>query len=248
MKTRPRVLVIDDEPHMRDMLEIGLDQRGFDVRSAQDGRAALGLLQTSWRPEVIVLDVVMPRIDGMALIPMLRRLTEAPIVMLSARQEISDKIAALSTGADDYVGKPFDLGELAARLLSRIRRPQLVKPASLTFGGIAMDLDRREVTRDGAPIALTSREFDLLATLVREPGRVFTREQLIDKVWGLDAEVEPNVVETYISYLRSKLEQPPAPRMIKTIRRVGYTIRSTKSAHKPLGDPHPVGPSYPARA
>jgi two-component system, OmpR family, response regulator PrrA len=226
MSARPRVLVIDDEPHMRDMLEIGLEQRGFEVRCAQDGGVALALLQTSWRPEVIVLDVVMPRIDGMSLIPMLRRTTEAPIVMLSAKAEISDKVQALSTGADDYVAKPFDLGELVARLQSRIRRPQLVKPQALTFAGIAMDLDRREVSRDGVDIALTSREFDLLATLVREPGRVFTREQLIDKVWGLDAEVEPNVVETYISYLRAKLELPPAPRLIQTIRRVGYTIRA----------------------
>jgi two-component system response regulator PrrA len=226
VSVRPRVLIIDDEPHMRDMLEIGLEQRGFDVRCAPDGGAALALLLTPWRPEVIVLDVVMPRIDGMSLIPMLRRTTEAPIVMLSAKAEASDKVQALSTGADDYVAKPFDLGELVARLQSRIRRPQLVKPQALSFAGIAMDLDRREVSRDGVAIALTSREFDLLATLVREPGRVFTREQLIDKVWGLDAEVEPNVVETYISYLRAKLEPPPSPRLIRTIRRVGYTIRT----------------------
>ena len=226
MSVRPRVLVVDDEPHMRDMLELGLDQHGFEVRCAQGGAAALALLRESWRPDVIVLDVLMPQIDGMSLIPMLRKVTEAPILMLSAKKEVPDKIEALTAGADDYVGKPFDLGELAARLHSRARRPQLSKPQAITFADIAMDLDSREVTRGGKPIALTTREFDLLATLLREPGRVFTREQLIDRVWGRDAAVEPNVVETYVSYLRSKLEQPPATRLIRTIRRVGYTIRN----------------------
>lgn len=167
----------------------------------------------------------MPKVDGMTLIPMVRRLTEAPILMLSARKEIPDKIAALTAGADDYLGKPFDLGELAARLHSRLRRPQLSKPQTVTFGDIAMDLERREVTRGNQPIALTTREFDLLATLLREPGRVFTREQLIDRVWGNDAAVEPNVVETYVSYLRGKLDEPDKPSLIRTVRRVGYTIR-----------------------
>lgn len=223
----PRVLVIDDEPHMRDMLELGLREYGFDVRSAAGGHAALALLGIpEWRPDVIVLDVMMPKIDGMTLLPMLRRASEVPIVMLSARKEVPDTIAALTAGADDYVGKPFDLGELAARLHSRVRRPQLSKPQTLSFADVEMDLDTRQVTRGGRSISLTVREFDLLAVLVREPGRVFTRAQLIDKVWGMDAEVEPNVVETYVSYLRAKLEEPPATRLIRTIRRVGYTIRT----------------------
>ncbi|HTX59525.1 MAG TPA: response regulator transcription factor [Verrucomicrobiae bacterium] len=229
MTARPRVLVIDDEPHMRDMLEIGLERHGFDVKCAADGPAALALFDSAWRPDAIVLDVVMPKIDGMALLPMLRRASEAPIVMLSARREVPDKIAALTAGADDYVGKPFDLGELAARLHSRVRRPQLSKPQSLAFAGVALDLEKREVERDGIPIALTAREFDLLATLIREPGRVFTREQLIDRVWGYEAAVEPNVVETYVSYLRAKLERPPFSPLIRTIRRVGYTIRAEPS-------------------
>jgi DNA-binding response OmpR family regulator len=221
---RPRILVIDDEPHMRDMLELGLAQHGFEVTSVAGGAAALALLDSPWRPDAIVLDVVMPKVDGMTLLPMIRRVTEVPILMLSARKEVPDKIAALTLGADDYVGKPFDLGELAARLHSRIRRPQLSKPQARSFADIDMDLDTRKVTRAGVDLALTAREFDLLAVLVREPGRVFTREQLIDRVWGYETAVEPNVVETYISYLRAKLEQPPAKRLIKTIRRVGYTI------------------------
>jgi DNA-binding response OmpR family regulator len=217
--------VIDDERHMRDMLEMGLAQHGFDVTSAADGLAALAVLGTQ-NPDVIVLDIMMPKIDGMSLIPMLRRASEVPIVMLSAREEPHDKIAAFTAGADDYVGKPFDLGELAARLHSRIRRPQLSKRDILVFGEITMDLATREANYGTKSLALTTREFDLLATLIREPGRVFTREQLIDRVWGSDAAVEPNVVETYISYLRTKLELPRGTSLIRTIRRVGYTIRS----------------------
>ena len=225
MNLRPRVLVVDDEPHMRDMLEIGLEQHGFDVKCVADAASALALLETPWRPDAIVLDVVMPKMDGMQLLPALRRSSEVPILMLSARKEVPDKIEALTAGADDYVGKPFDLGELAARIYSRVRRPKLSKPQSLTYADLAIDLDSRQVLRAGEPIALTPREFDLLAVFVREPGRVFTREQLLDKVWGYDAAVEPNVVETYVSYLRSKLEEPGGRRLIHTIRRVGYTMR-----------------------
>jgi two-component system response regulator PrrA len=225
MSTLPRVLVIDDEPDLRDVLEMGLAQHGFEVKAVPDGFKALDLLKGSWRPDVIVLDVLMPKVGGMELIPMLRRVSEVPILMLSARKDVPDKIAALTAGADDYVGKPFDLGELAARLHSRVRRPQLSKPQTLSFNDIAMDLERREVKRAGATIDLTTREFDLLAVLLREPGRVFTRAQLIDRAWGQDAEVEPNVVETYVSYLRNKLDAPEGPSTIKTVRGVGYTIR-----------------------
>jgi two-component system, OmpR family, response regulator PrrA len=223
--TKPRVLVIDDEPEMRGVLDLGLAQHGFDVQAAADGQAALAILRSGWRPDAIVMDVMMPKVDGMTLIPMVRRLTEAPILMLSARKEVPDKIAALTAGADDYLGKPFDLGELAARLHSRLRRPQLSKPQTIVHGDVSMDLERREVLRADEPMALTTREFDLLATLLREPGRVFTREQLIDRVWGDDAAVEPNVVETYVSYLRGKLDKPDEPSLIRTVRRVGYTIR-----------------------
>ncbi len=221
-----RVLVVDDDAQMRDMLELGLRASGFEVRCANDGPAALELLRSSWRPEVIVLDILMPKVDGIALIPMLRRLSEVPILMLSARTETLDKITALTAGADDYVAKPFDLAELIARLHSRIRRPQLANRHTLNFADVAMDLDARTVARAGKEIQLTAREFDLLRTFLREPGRVFTRGQLIDRVWGDEAAVEPNVVETYISYLRAKLEQPPAGRLIRTIRRVGYTLRT----------------------
>ncbi len=223
-----RILVVDDEPGMRDVLELGLPQHGFEVRCAADGPSALAVLRSAWRPDAIVLDILMPKVDGMALIPMVRRLTEAPIVMLSARSEVGDKVAALTAGADDYVAKPFDLTELAARLHSRVRRPQLSNPQTLSFADIEMDLGARTVRRGEASPALTAREFDLLAVLVRVPGRVFTREQLIDRVWGEATAVEPNVVETYVSYLRAKLDRPDEPSIIRTVRGVGYTLRERR--------------------
>jgi DNA-binding response OmpR family regulator len=228
-----RVLVVDDESRMRNMLEIGLSQYGFHVTCAADGTQALALLRE--RPfDAIVLDVMMPRIDGTSLLPMIRRITEAPIVMLSARKEAPDKIAAFVAGADDYVGKPFDLGELAARLNSRTRRPRLATRDVISYAEIVVDTARRDAECRGTRLELTTREFDLLAALLREPGRVFTREQLIDAVWGRDAEVEPNVVETYISYIRGKLAAAGGGGLIRTIRRVGYTLRADEG--KPRAD------------
>lgn len=227
-----RVLVVDDERRMRDMLQIGLAQYGFHVVCAADGSQALELLREA-SFDAVVLDVMMPRIDGTSLVPMIRRLTEAPIVMLSARKEAPDKIAAFLAGADDYVGKPFDLGELAARLNSRTRRPHLARRDVISYAGVVLDGTRREAECLGLRLTLTTREFDLLAALLREPGRVFSREQLIDAVWGIDAEVEPNVVETYVSYLRGKLDAAGGGGLIRTIRRVGYTLRADEG--KPSG-------------
>jgi len=218
------VLVIDDERNMREMLEIGLVQYDFAVTSVPDGVEALVVVR-GLQPDIILLDMMMPKIDGVSLVPLLRRHTEAPIVMLSARSDAQDKIAALTAGADDYVAKPFHLGEVAARLRAQLRRPQLVQRDFIRFDDIAVDVAKREVQRAGKRIELTTREFDLLVALLREPGRVFTREQLLDRVWGSDAAVEPNVVETYISYLRTKLADRSDRPLIRTIRRVGYTAR-----------------------
>jgi len=220
----PLVLVVDDEPNVREMLEIGLVQHGFTVRCAVDGVEALTVLRDI-QPDAILLDVMMPKIDGVSLVPLIRRITEAPIVMISALGDAQDKISGLTAGADDYVSKPFDLGEVAARLRAQLRRPQLAKRDVLRYADIVMDMTTRRVESASGALELTAREFDLLATFLREPGRVFTRDQLLDRVWGRDAAVEPNVVETYVSYLRGKLgEQGPRP-LIRTIRRVGYTAR-----------------------
>jgi two-component system, OmpR family, response regulator PrrA len=220
----PTVLVVDDEPNVRDMLEIGLTHHGFSVQCAGDGAQALALLRAG-APDAILLDVMMPKIDGVSLVPLIRRITEAPIVMLSALSDAQDKIAGLAAGADDYVGKPFDLGEVAARLRAQLRRPQLAKRDVIRYADVVVDVPTRRVETAAGPVELTAREFDLLVTFLREPGRIFTRDQLLDRVWGRDAAVEPNVVETYVSYLRGKLgAQGPRP-LIRTIRRVGYTAR-----------------------
>jgi DNA-binding response OmpR family regulator len=219
------VLVVDDEPNMRDMLEIGLTQHGFAVTCAPGGVEALALLKTE-KSDIIVLDVMMPKIDGISLLPLIRRVTESPVVMLSARSDPQDKIAGLIAGAEDYVGKPFDLAEIAARLRAQLRRPHLYRREVLACGDVVMDLATREVAASTGRVALSAREFDLLATLLREPGRVFTRRQLLDRVWGSDAPVEPNVVETYVSYLRTKLGDRGAKPLIRTIRGVGYTARA----------------------
>jgi DNA-binding response OmpR family regulator len=221
---RPTVLVVDDEPNVRDMLEIGLGEHGFDVICAVDGAEALAFLRRC-SPDAILLDVMLPKVDGVSLVPLMRRVTGSPIVMLSALSHPQDKIAGLTAGADDYVAKPFDLGEVAARLRAQLRRPQLEKRDVIRYADVVIDMTFRRVEAACGPIDLTAREFDLLATFLREPGRVFTRDQLLDRVWGSDAEVEPNVVETYVSYLRKKLgDLGPRP-LIRTIRRVGYTAR-----------------------
>jgi DNA-binding response OmpR family regulator len=222
---RPRVAVVDDEAHLREVLEIGLAQEGFEVRTAADGAAGLTLVR-DWEPECIILDVMMPKIDGLAVIPMIRRLTQVPIIMLTARGDVRDRIDGLQAGADDYVSKPFDLGELAARLKSALRRPLLRRVHNLRYGDLELDLDSRSARRGARWISLSTREFDLVAALMRHPQRVFTREELLDLVWGIDRDVTRNTVETYISYVRAKIDAPGEPRLVHTIRGVGYSIRS----------------------
>ena len=224
MEAPERVAVIDDEAAIREMLAIGLEQEGFAVRTAVDGADGLTLVR-DWKPQCIVLDVMMPKIDGLALIPLLRRLTEVPIVMLTARGQVQDRIDGLRAGADDYLPKPFELGELAARIQTAMRRPMLRRVEHITFADLEIDLEAHIVRRAGSRVALSAREFDVLATLARRPNRVFTREELLDIVWGVDRDVSRNTVETYISYLRAKIDHDDLPRLIHTIRGVGYSLR-----------------------
>jgi DNA-binding response OmpR family regulator len=217
-------LVIDDERHMREMLEIGLAQRGFNVRAAADGFTALRLLHSE-PADVIILDVMMPKVDGLTLLPLLRRSTEAPIVMLSAKSDLATRVAGLEGGADDYLPKPFEFEELAARVRSALRRPTLREVSAIRFADLTIDVEKHRVERGERGIELSAREFDLLLTLARNPERVFNRAQLLDLVWGPEADVLPGIVETYISYLRSKVDLPPHRRLIHTIRGVGYCMR-----------------------
>ena len=220
-----KVLVVDDEAAIRDMLEYGLDRAGFAVRSVPEGRTALDVVR-SWRPDIIVLDVMLPEIDGITLLPALRRVTEVPILMLSARSETSDKVSGLARGADDYLAKPFELEELVARLNSALRRPRLELRQTFTYADLTVDFARRAVFRGSRRVDLSTREFDLLLTFVRNPERVFSRSELLDLVWGVDRDIVPNTVESYISYLRAKIDSGEPVRLIQTLRGVGYTLRS----------------------
>jgi len=224
MAQAARVLVVDDERHIRELLEIGLSDEGYEVRSAPDGQVGLQLVR-DWNPDAIVLDVMLPKIDGIALLPMFRKLTEAPILMLSAKGDVGDKVAGLSRGADDYVAKPFEMAELRARLETALRRPRLAQPQVLRYADLEVNLETRTVTRTGKDISLSAREYDLLVALLRNPHRVFTRDQLLDQVWGTERFVGPGAVETYISYLRAKVDQGFPTRLIQTHRGAGYSLR-----------------------
>ena len=224
-----RVLVVDDESAIRELLEYGLSQAGFAVRTVADGRAALEAVR-AWTPEVIVLDVMLPQIGGFELLPAFRRITEVPIIMLSAKAETAEKVTGLARGADDYVAKPFELEELIARIHASLRRPRLEMRQIFDYADLKVDVGRRAVFRGRRRVELSAREFDLLLTLVRNPEHVFTRSQLLDLVWGIDRDVVPNTVETYISYLRAKIDSGEPVKLIQTLRGVGYTLRAAPAA------------------
>lgn len=219
----PRVAIVDDDRHIREMLELGLSREGFVVRTASDGQAALHLVK-DWEPEIIVLDVMMPKIDGFTLLPLLRGITQAPILMLTAKGETSDKVTGLHQGADDYLVKPFVFEELIARLQANLRRPQIIEEKVLRWRDVGINPDTRESWRDREPLDLTQREFDLLSVFIREPRRVFSKDHLLEIVWGHDFEGGPNIVETYISYLRAKIDRPDQQSFFRTVRGVGYGL------------------------
>jgi DNA-binding response OmpR family regulator len=209
---------------IREMLELGLSREGFEVRTAADGLAALDVVR-GFDPEIIILDIMMPKIDGLALLPRLREITQAPILMLTAKGAVEDKVASLSGGADDYMIKPFIFEELIARLQAKLRRPQLIEENVVRWRDVSINPDTREAWRGKEPIEFTQREFDLLSVFLREPRRVFSKDHLLELVWGHDFEGGPNIVETYISYLRAKVDRPgEVGSFIRTVRGVGYGL------------------------
>jgi two-component system response regulator MprA len=223
--TKPRVAVIDDEPRIRELLELTLGHHGYVVKTASDGPSGLELVR-EFEPDLIVLDVMMPRISGIELLPMLRRATDAPVIMLSARGEVDSRVEGLSQGADDYLSKPFEMSELLAHIAAKLRRPHLESRNIVSYADITVDLDEHSVMRSGKRVDLSPLEYDLLVTLLRRPRRVFTRDELLDLVWGNDKEVGQNAVERYISYLRSKIDEGFGKPLIQTVRGAGYTIRA----------------------
>jgi DNA-binding response OmpR family regulator len=220
-----KVLILDDERAMREMLRMGLEQHGYVTRTMNDGRgleAAIG----DWHPDAIVLDVMMPFADGFALLPTIRRNTQAPVIMLTAKAELDDKLTGLGLGADDYISKPFAFLELIGRLEACLRRPLIAEPATLQCGDLTVDLKTREVVRGGKKLTLTNKEYLLLVTLLREARRIFGKEELLKLVWGDDFEGEIGNVETYICYLRAKIDVDAPVKLIHTVRGAGYCIRT----------------------
>jgi DNA-binding response OmpR family regulator len=222
-----KVLVIDDERPMREMLQMGLERHGYAVRALPDGRGAEATV-LDWQPDAIVLDVMLPFADGFMLLPVLRRQTQAPIIMLTAKGGLDDKLTGLNLGADDYVPKPFAFPELVGRLEACMRRPHISAPEMLRVGDLVVDLRTREVRRGERRIELTNKEFKLVVVLMREPRRVFGKEELLRMVWGEDFEGEVGNVETYISYVRNKIDEPGQHSLIHTIRGAGYSLRGER--------------------
>jgi len=223
-----RILVVDDEPTLVATLRYNLEREGFEVATAANGEEALSQARVR-RPDLIVLDLMLPVLSGYEVCRILQKETSVPILMLTARSDEIDKVAGLEMGADDYVTKPFSMRELMARvraLLRRATRPPTGDEARhLTAGDLSVDLNRREVTRDGHLLALKPKEFDLLVFLLRNPGRVFTREQLLDQIWGYDFAGDTRTVDVHVRWLREKTEEEPgSPRRLVTVRGVGYRL------------------------
>ncbi|MFC5182604.1 response regulator transcription factor [Actinomadura harenae] len=223
-----RVLVVDDEPDLTDVLGRVLAQEGWQVRTAADGAGAIAAAR-EFRPDAVVLDIMLPDIDGLSVLRELRAAApEVCVLFLTARDAVEDRVAGITAGGDDYVTKPFSLEEVLARLRGLLRRAGLTRRAAasalLTVGGLSMDEDAREVTRDGALVELTPTEFELLRFLMRNPRRVLSKEQILDRVWSYDFGGRAHVVELYVSYLRKKIDAGRTP-MIHTVRGVGYVLK-----------------------
>jgi two-component system response regulator MprA len=223
---RMRILVVDDEPAVRESLRRALQLEGYDVDLAGDGEEALTRLRGN-SVDALLLDVSMPRLDGLETCRRLRgEGNSVPVLMLTARDEVSDRVAGLDAGADDYVVKPFALEELLARLRALLRRTAPADDSDvLRFADLELEPSTREVRRDGDPIELTRTEFSLLELFLRNPRQVLTRSIIFERVWGYDFGFGSNSLDVYIGYLRRKTEQGGKPRLIQTIRGVGYALR-----------------------
>ena len=225
-----RILVVDDDRSVRESLRRSLAFNGYQVELANDGQAALDAVLAQ-RPDAMVLDVMMPRLDGLEVCRRMRAAGDAlPILVLTARDAVSDRVAGLDAGADDYLPKPFALEELLARMRALLRRTTPddgAESPAMTFSDLSLDPETREVRRGERTISLTRTEFSLLELLLTHPRRVLTRAQILEQVWGYDFPTTGNALEVYIGYLRRKTEADGEPRLIHTVRGVGYVLRDT---------------------
>jgi two-component system, OmpR family, response regulator MprA len=221
-----KILVVDDERAVRESLRRALELEGYEIELAEDGVAALAALEDGDDPDAMILDVLMPGVDGLEVTRQVRRGgSRLPILMLTARVEVGDRVAGLDAGADDYVTKPFALEELLARVRALLRRAQEDGSEKLVFADLELDPGTREVERGGEQIELTRTEFSLLELFMRNPRQVLTRSVIFERVWGYDFGFGSNSLDVYIGYLRRKTETGNRPRLIQTVRGVGYALR-----------------------
>ena len=220
-----KILLVEDEEKLARMVELELQYEGYQVEKAFDGRAGLDLA-LSGKFDLVLLDIMLPALSGMEVLRRLRRESQMPVIMLTARDTVVDKVTGLDMGADDYITKPFAIEELLARIRAALRkRPVQEARSLLTAGKLMMDTERHEVEVDGQSVELTRREFDLLRYLLENKEKVISRESLLDHVWGFDFVGETNAVDVYIRFLRSKIDERFGIKLIHTVRGVGYAIR-----------------------
>lgn len=225
MTTAAHILVVEDEAKLARFVELELTYEGYEVTVANDGLAGLTAARDH-NPDLIILDWLMPGLTGLEVCRRLRTTgCKTPVILLTAKDDISDRVAGLDAGADDYVVKPFSIEELLARVRAHLRRNHDEETDVLRFGDLMLDRKTREVTRGHRAIELTAKEFDLLEYLLTNPRQVLTRDRILEKVWGYDFMGDSNIIEVYVRYLRLKLEAEDEKRLIQTVRGVGYVLR-----------------------
>lgn len=219
-----RILIIEDEERIRQFLKRGLTYEKYVVDSANDGKEGLEKARDN-PPDLVLLDVMLPGIDGLEVCRRLRAASDVPILMLTAKESIEDRVAGLDAGADDYLVKPFSFDELLARVRALLRRAQPSQPQVYRFADLELDTGTRQGRRGGKLFDLTAKEYELLELFMRNPRQVLTRDVIFDRVWGYDFGGESNIIEVYVRYLRQKTEFDELPRLIHTVRGVGYVLR-----------------------
>jgi two-component system, OmpR family, response regulator MprA len=219
-----RILIIEDEDRIRQFLQRGLTFEGYRVDVAADGNAGLELAREN-PPDLVLLDIMLPGIDGIEVCRRLRAVSEVPILMLTAKEAIEDRVAGLDAGADDYLVKPFAFDELVARVRALLRRVQPAQPQVYRFADLELDTGTRQGKRGDRIFDLTAKEYELLELFMRHPRQVLTREQIFDTVWNYDFGGESNIIEVYVRYLRQKTEAEGGSRLIHTVRGIGYVLR-----------------------
>ena len=222
---KSHILVIEDEDKLAQFIKLELEYEGYEVTVVNDGLGGLGTAREI-TPDLILLDWMLPGISGIEICRRLRQTGDkVPIILLTAKDEVSDRVTGLDAGADDYIIKPFSIEELLARIRANLRRNQEEDTSSLQFSDLRLDRSSREVYRNNRLIELTAKEFDLLEYLISHPRQVLTRDQILERVWGYDFMGDSNIIEVYVRYLRLKLEANQEPRLIQTVRGVGYVLR-----------------------